>query len=251
MKVSIITVCLNSKNLIIKNLLSVNNQSYSNIEHIIIDGGSTDGTLEVIKNNKTKPGLIVSEKDNGIYNALNKGLKNISGDIVFFLAADDILANSDIISRVVNEFNDDTEIIYGNIEYIDHNKNLITKRKIVPGNYKKNLFLSGWHPAAPAIFYRKECFQKYGNFNESLEISSDFELLLRFMDVYEAKNKYINLTFTYMGIGGKSMILKNIIIGNLNILKAFKLHNKNIYSIIYLIRRLFPKLLNSLKNKIK
>ena len=141
LKISVITVCYNSENTILKTIKSENNQKYKNIEHIIIDGKSTDKTFEIAKNNKIKNGKIISEKDTGIYNALNKGLKFATGDVISYLNADDFYPNECILENVISCFDDDYKIVYGNVEYFNNKKNRLSGRKFIPGIYKKIVIL--------------------------------------------------------------------------------------------------------------
>ena len=249
LKISVITVCYNSENTILKTIKSVNNQKYKNIEHIIIDGKSTDKTFEIAKNNKIKNGKIISEKDTGIYNALNKGLKFATGDVISYLNADDFYPNECILENVISYFDNDYKIVYGNVEYFNNKKNRLSGRKFIPGIYKKNSYLNSWHPAWPAFFCLKECYDKYGTFNESLDVSADFEIMFRFQEINNLKSHYLNQTLAYMGDGGVSSKIKNIIIGNLNVIKAFKIHKKKIFILTFIIKRLLPKILNFIKIK--
>ena len=247
LKISIITVCYNAEKTILNTIVSVNQQNYPNIEHIIVDGASNDRTFEIIKKSKLRKGEIISESDKGSYNAMNKALNFVTGDIVTFLNADDVFANEDTISNVCKIFNLDFSIVYGNVEYFDNNKNKLTGRKFVPGPYIKNSFLKAWHPAFTAFFVRFDCFKKYGQFREDLKVSADFELMYRFQELNNLSSAYIDKTITYMGSGGTSAKFRNIIIGNMNIIKAFKIHDKKIFFPLYLTRRLLPKALKLLK----
>lgn len=247
LKISVITVCYNCEDTILKTIKSVNDQRYKNIEHIIIDGKSTDKTFDIAKNNKIKNGKIISEKDTGIYNAYNKGLKFVTGDVVSFLNADDFYPDNHILQNVIACFEKNYKIVYGNIEYFDNKKNQLSGRKFIPGIYKKDSYINSWHTPWPSFFCLKECYDKYGTFNESLNISADFELMFRFQEINNLKSYYLNQTLAYMGNGGVSSRIKNIIIGNLNVIKAFKIHKKKIFIFTFIIKRLLPKLLNLLK----
>ena len=248
LRFSIITVCYNAEQTIFRLLDSVNQQSYNNIEHIIIDGSSNDGTLEIIKENISRFGLLISESDKGIYNAMNKGLRYATGDVIAFLNADDFYYNNKVIEDVNSYFTKDIKIVYGNIKYYNNKKNKPSRRFFSPGEYKKNMYLQGWHAPHPAFFCHKSCFEKYGGFNENLEVSSDFELMFRFQEIYKASSIYLNQTITYMSNDGVSSKLSSIIKGNLNIIKAFKINNKKVFIPLYITKRLFPKIINYLSN---
>ena len=249
LKISVITVSFNSEDTILKTIKSVKNQKYSNLEHVIIDGKSTDKTFKIALENKINNGIILSEKDKGIYNAYNKGLKFITGDIVTFLNADDYYPNEDILQIVADCFKNDNKIVYGNIEYFNNKKNQLSGRKFIPGIYKENSYIDSWHPPWPAFFCLKECYDKYGGFNEQLNISADFELMFRFQEIKKLKSHYLDKTLAYMGDDGVSSKISNIFIGNLNVIKAFKIHKKKIFIPIYIFKRLTPKLVSFIKSR--
>ena len=243
LKFSIITVCHNAEDAILRTINSVKNQTYQNIEHIIIDGNSSDSTIKIITNNLNDSIKFFTEKDSGIYNAMNKGLYYATGDIVAFLNADDFYYNNDIVANVESHFIDNIKIVYGNIRYYNNDLKQPSKRTFIAGKYENNSYLRGWHAPHPAFFCKKNCFVKYGNFNEELDVSSDFELMFRFQEIHKQKSFYLNNILTYMGIGGASSKALNIIRGNINVIKAFKIHNKRVFVPIYLFRRLIPKIL--------
>lgn len=243
-KISIVTICFNAEQTIKKTFESINNQTYQNIEHIVIDGSSTDNTLQIINQNKLFPGKIISEKDSGTENAMNKGLKYASGDIIAFLHADDFFSNKYVVDKVMNLFKNNIQIVYGNIEYFDHNKNMLTGRKFISGEYKKNSYLKGWHAPNTALFISKYCYEKYGNYREDIKVSSDFELMFRFQELNKLPSNYLNETLTYMGANGISGRFKNIIIGNINIIKALLEHKQKFFIPLFLFRRIFPKILD-------
>ena len=246
LQISIITVCYNSEKTIEKTIQSVNNQTYDNIEHIIIDGKSADKTYDIIKKNKKKPGLIKSEKDRSTEEAMNKGIMYSSGKIIFILHSDDFLANTNIISEVMENFNKDIDIVFGNIEYYNHFKKKLTGRKWIPGEYIYGSYLRGWHAPHPAFFAKKECYEKYGNFREDIKVAPDFELMFRFQELENLKSSYLNKTITYMGVGGKSGNIKNILRGNYEVIKSLIDHNQNFFIPFFLYKRLIPKILNKI-----
>ena len=242
-KISIITVCHNAENTISKTIDSVNSQTFQNIEHIIIDGLSTDLTYKIAKNKKKLPGIILSEKDKSSQSAMNKALNYVTGDVVFFLHADDFLSNKNIINEVMDLFKDNIDIVYGNIEYYSHNKKKVTGRKFIPGEYTEGAYLKGWHAPHPAFFVKNNCYKKYGNFKEEINTSADFEIMFRFQELQNLKSIYLNKTITYMGVGGNSGNIKNILIGNYYVVKSLLLHKQKIFIPIYLFKRLFPKII--------
>ena len=225
MKVSIITGTYNSERYVKDCITSVYNQDYPEIEHIIIDGASTDNTVSVIENTPNRVTQIVSEPDKGIYDAMNKGIRLASGDIVGILNSDDFYDSDTIISMVVKAFREqEVDCIYGNLYYVKPEEPSVIVRKWVTGPYKEKYgFRWGWHPAHPSFFVKKELYEKYGDFGIDHKISADFELMLRFMERYKAKSAYLDYPMVRMRLGGESnkSIMSNII-GNKECYRAFK-----------------------------
>ncbi|MBI5099733.1 MAG: glycosyltransferase [Nitrospirae bacterium] len=229
MKVSIITSALNNCDTIEDSIQSVISQKYENVEYIIIDGGSSDGTVEIIKRYQDKITKWVSERDQGIYHALNKGLKMSKGDIVGFLHADDIYAHSMVIDLVVSRMmNCNTESCYGDLRYV-HKKDInktIRYWKSCP--YCEGLFNKGWMPPHPTFFARKKIYDKYGNFNTGFKIAADYELMLRFLEGNKITTHYIPDVLVKMRTGGKSnRSLKNMFIKSSEDYKAWKVNKLN------------------------
>lgn len=204
MKVSIITATYNSSNTIADTLDSIKNQSYSNIEHIIIDGASIDDTIEIIKN-QAPYCTIHSEKDQGIYDAMNKGIAIAKGDIIGILNSDDFYASNDIIEKVVQLFEkENCDAVYGDLIYVDGADLTKVKRHWKAGPYQKNHFLYGWMPPHPTFFVRRAVYEQYGGFNLNLFTAADYELMLRFLYRYGIKVAYLQEVMVKMRTGGAS-----------------------------------------------
>ncbi|NUM49605.1 MAG: glycosyltransferase [Flavobacteriales bacterium] len=204
-KVSIITVCYNSAETIEVSVKSVLSQKYNNIEYIIIDGYSTDTTKSIIEKYQSKITRFVSEKDAGIYFALNKGIELATGDIIGILHADDLYTSEYVISEVVETFaKSKADAVYANLQYVA--KGNINKiiRHWVSGPYKENSFLYGWMPPHPTFFVRKEIYNKYGVFDTHFTSAADYELMLRFMHKCKISVAYLNKVIVKMRMGGKS-----------------------------------------------
>ena len=168
MKISIITISFNANDTIEKTLNSIKSQSYSNIEHIIVDGGSIDGTIEIC-NSFSHISKIISEPDNGVYDAFNKGLKLATGDIIGFLNADDIFCNENSIQDIVDAFsNNETDIVYGNLDYVNKEGKVI--RNWISRPYEKGLVKKAWMPAHPTFYCKKEVYDHLGGYNDSLKL---------------------------------------------------------------------------------
>ncbi len=224
MKISIITVVYNDVNYIKETILSVLNQSYKNVEYLIIDGGSTDGTLKEINKYKKKIFKIISEKDNGIYDAMNKGIKLSTGDIIGFLNSGDLYFDSYVLGKVVREFKKrNVDSVYGDLVYVkEKNVNKII-RYWKAGNYEWGLFKKGWHPPHPAFFVRKDIYKKCGYFDLEFKISADFEIMLRFLEKCKISTSYIPEVLVKMRYGGVSNnSLLNILKANYECYRAWR-----------------------------
>ena len=205
MKVSIITVALNNAEYIESCIQSVINQDYENIEYIVIDGGSTDGTIEIIKRYEDKINLWISEPDKGIYDAMNKGIKLATGEIIGMLNSDDFYANDDVISTVVKEFQDkNVDSVFADLVFVKRDDPLRIIRYYKSSNFSPKKFAYGWMPAHTTFFARREVYEKYGAFKLNYKIAADYELLLRFLGKYRISYSYIPKVFIKMRTGGAS-----------------------------------------------
>lgn len=228
MKISIITTTFNSSSFIKDCLKSVKDQNYNNIEHIIIDGASTDGTLSILESKRKQLAVLVSEPDKGIYDAMNKGIKIATGDIIGFLNSDDFYATKEVISTVATVFKDDPslEACYADLIYtdqIDTSRNIRywKSSKFIPG-----LFSKGWCPPHPTFFCRSSVYERFGSFNLKYHIASDIELMMRFLEVNTININYIPEIWVKMRLGGLSnKSFKNIIKLNKEILNALNSHD--------------------------
>lgn len=202
MKISIITISFNAKATIEKTLQSVANQTYKNIEHIIVDGGSKDNTLEIC-NLFPHVSKIISEPDKGVYDAFNKGLKLANGNVVGFLNADDVFFNENTVQEIVNAFNENkTDIVYGNLDYVTEKGKVV--RSWISKPYEKGLVKKAWMPAHPTFYCKKEVYDRLGGYNDSFKIGGDFELCLRFLEVHKVSSVYLNKKLIKMLVGGIS-----------------------------------------------
>ena len=221
MKVSIITTSFNSQKTILDTINSVNNQTYSNIEHIFVDGKSSDKTVEIIKNNSKRKKTLISEKDFGIYDAMNKGIINSSGDIIAILNSDDIYCDENSIKKVVDFFKKNKcEIAYSNMYIMCADLKKIL-RNVKSKNYSAGLFKRGWHPPHTSLFIKKTIYDEYGLFNTKYKIASDFDLMFRFIHLNKLKPKFIDNYLVMQRHGGESTkSFKNRLKGNFEILRS-------------------------------
>ena len=244
MKVSIITVCYNSEKYIKTAIDSVLNQDYKNIEYIIVDGDSSDNTKDIIKSYGNKISKFISEPDKGIYDAMNKGIKLATGDVIGTLNSDDLYVDNKVVSKIVSEFNkSDAQILYGNLFYVKKDNTNSIVRNWKTGKYRPDSFKKGWHPAHPTFFVKNDVYKKFGFFNLNYHLAADFELMLRFLEKHKIKSIYLNETIVKMRLGGATnKNFKNIFYQNIECYKAFKNNNLSV-SILYPVYRLVPKLM--------
>ena len=237
-KISIITVVWNNKETIKDAIDSILSQTYQDIEYIIIDGASTDGTIEIIKSYGDKITKFISEKDKGLYDAMNKGISLATGEVVGILNSDDFYNSNDIIQTVVDEFESkEIDCLYGDLEYVDGIDTSKVIRYWKSKSYVDGLFEKGWHPAHPTFFIKKEFYDKYGTFNLDFKIAADYEIMLRFLLKHKLKPSYINKTFVKMRIGGASNnSISSIIKANLESYKAWKINGLYINPLMFLLK---------------
>ena len=227
MKVSILTVVYNGAATIRHSIESVLGQDYPDIEYIIVDGNSKDGTQDIVRSYGDKIARFLSEPDAGIYDAMNKGIQLATGDVIGILNADDFYAYPSVVSEVAEVLaSSNADASYGDLEYIDANDATVVRRKWVSGAYKVGAFLNGWMPPHPTFFVRKEVYNTHGHFRLDLGSAADYELMLRFVHRENIKLVYLPKVLVKMRAGGVSnSTLKNRIAANQNDRLAWKINN--------------------------
>ena len=203
MKISIITITYNSAKTVQRALESVQSQTYKDIEHVIVDGASTDGTKELIETYAKQHTNVrwISEKDKGIYDALNKGIKLATGDIIGFLHSDDMLYSADSIGQIAAAFEDkNVDVVYGDLQYCSGGK---VVRRWKSNDFNPRALKYGWMPPHPTVYVRREVYQQVGEYDEWFRISADYDMMLR---IFTAgyKSKYIPEVLVSMETGGAS-----------------------------------------------
>ena len=217
MKISIITVTYNSATTVRDTLESVNNQDYEDIEHILVDGASTDTTVEIIKSFPHVKKW-VSEKDNGLYDAINKGIQMANGDVIGILNSDDFFPRKNIVSKIAHAFSENkVEAVYGDIAFVrpenlDKVIRLYSSKKFTPRR-----FAYGYMPAHPSFYVKRECYTTFGSYKFDYKIAADYELLMRFIYKNKITHAYIPEVLVYMRTGGVS---------NKNILSRYTLNKE-------------------------
>jgi glycosyltransferase involved in cell wall biosynthesis len=205
MKVSIITITFNSAQTIADCIVSVNRQSYPFIEHIIVDGNSKDRTLEIINLTPNRVKRIISEPDKGIYDAMNKGIKVTTGEIVGILNSDDFFTSTDVIDRIVSAFTkNNVDAVYGDVCFVKSKNLNKVVRYYSSAWFDPSLFRFGFMPAHPSFYVRRKCYEEFGLYRIDYKIAADYELLIRYLNVHKLKTLYLNFCVVTMRLGGKS-----------------------------------------------
>jgi glycosyltransferase len=204
LKISVITATYNSAATVRDTLTSVRQQDYTDVEHIIVDGRSSDGTLEIVAN-FPHIARIVSEKDNGIYDAMNKGIRMATGEVIGILNSDDIYIDCSVLSAVAKAFADPAVMtVYADLQYVYPDNLDRVKRTWITGPFRKNSFYYGWMPPHPTFFVRKEVYGRIGLFNTDLRTAADYELMLRILVKHGVPTFYIPRVIVKMRAGGMS-----------------------------------------------
>ena len=205
MKISLITVVYNGERFLESCIDSVIAQDYADLEYILIDGASTDKSLEIANKYRDKIDVLLSEKDKGMYDALNKGIALAKGEIIGILNADDMLATNDVISTIAKTFSSSqTDGVYGDLNYIDPNNTNKIIRKWKGKPYSLGGIKRGWMPAHPTLYLKRSLFVKYGNYSLNFGTAADYELMLRFLFKHKIKAIYLNKLIVKMRTGGMS-----------------------------------------------
>ncbi len=225
-KLSIITVSYNSAHTIRDTIESVLAQDHPDIEYIIIDGGSTDGTVDIIGEYGSQIDIFFSEGDSGIYDGMNKGLHEATGDVVAFLNSDDFYPCHNIASAVMSEFQDpNVDACYGDLRYVSRMRPERAVRCWRSREFESGLFGKGWCPPHPTFFVRRLIYERYGVFDLSLRLAADVELMIRFLEVKGITARYIPRELVHMRVGGATNeSLGNIFRQNGEVWRALEHH---------------------------
>jgi glycosyltransferase involved in cell wall biosynthesis len=225
-KISIITVVWNNAKTIKDAINSVLSQTYKNIEYIIIDDASTDGTVEIIQSYGSKITKFVSEKDDGLYDAMNKGISLATGDVIGILNSDDFYADKFVLEKVVKEFKEkNVDSVYADLVFVKSDNPTKIVRYYDSSYFTPEKFAYGWMPAHPTFFVKKWVYDKYGMFRTDLKIGADFDLLARFLYTHEISYSYMNEVLVKMRVGGASTSFNSIWINTLEQLQVCQDNN--------------------------
>ncbi len=205
MKISIVTVCYNSAKTIADTLKSVSSQTHSDIEHIVIDGGSKDDTLALVREWARPGAIMISEPDHGIYDAMNKGVAIATGDVVVFLNADDFYKDTNVLAKVSFVMqSEQLDALYGDVEFFRADQQDIVVRRYNSGRFTADRLGWGWMPAHPALFVRRDLFERYGLFRTDYRIAGDFEFVARVFKQPELRHRHMSESLVCMQMGGAS-----------------------------------------------
>jgi glycosyltransferase involved in cell wall biosynthesis len=240
--ITVITVAYNSAATIGETLGSVANQTYSDVEHLVIDGASADQTVEVAKAYAPIFTRIISEPDAGIYDAMNKGFRLASGEIIGFLNADDMFADSTVLSRISAAFEDPgVEACFSDLLYVTKDNQSVVRywksRPFVPGR-----FACGWSPAHPTFYIRRSALERLGGFDLSYRLAADTELMMRYLEKDRVRSVYIPKVQVRMRVGGATnRSLRNIFRQNQEIFRALKKNDVPYSSIFFVLHKLVSR----------
>lgn len=228
LKVSIITVVYNNVETLRETIESMLSQDYADVEYIIVDGASTDGTVELVKSYGSRIQQFVSEPDRGLYDAINKGVKLASGEVIGLLHSDDLFCNKQSVSKIARAFqeNPTADSVYADLFYVDKDDTRRVVRNWVSGDYKRKRFIFGWMPPHPTFYVKRAVYEQHGLYDTDFKSAADYELMLRFLYKHEITTHYIHDTLVKMRVGGESnRSLKNRIRANKEDFWAWKKNN--------------------------
>lgn len=252
MKISVITVCYNSALTIKDTLQSVALQCCKNYEHLIIDGGSKDGTLEIIHAWKGHPVRLISETDEGIYDAMNKGIRLGTGEVIGFLNSDDVYADSTVLAKIASAFQDESvEACFGDLVYVSQdNCKVLRFWKSKP--FVKGSFAKGWCPAHPTFYVRKSTIERLGRFDRSFKLAADVEFMMRYLEHGKIGTSYISEVLVRMRVGGvTNQRWENIVQQNREIFDALQKNGMRFSKIVFLVRKLSNRIGQLIAGRLK
>ena len=244
MKISIITVCYNSVTTITDALSSVSDQLCDDIEHIVVDGGSSDGTIDLVKQYGKRVSKMVTGPDGGIYDAMNKGLALATGDYVAYLNSDDFYSGNTVIQQVAKAIHEtNADAIYGDLSYVKRNDPKTRVRYWKSQVFLPGSFVRGFAPPHPTFFLKRKLLDELGGFDLSYSLAADFDLMFRALEIKKYTSAYVPLELTRMRTGGATNIsLKNIIRQNQEILRCLRSHGANVSTAGFVARKLLSRI---------
>jgi glycosyltransferase involved in cell wall biosynthesis len=244
MKISIITVCYNSAATITDALRSVSDQSYDDIEHIVIDGGSSDGTVDLVERYGKRVSKLVTGPDGGIYDAMNKGIALATGEYVAYLNSDDFYSGNTVIQRVVAAIQETaSDVIFGDLSYVQKENSKQRVRYWKSQRFESGSLVRGFAPPHPTFFMKRKLLNELGGFDLSYSLAADFDLMFRALEIKKYTSTYVPLELTRMRTGGATNIsLKNIIRQNQEILRCLRAHGSSVSTTGFIARKILSRI---------
>ena len=227
MKISVITVCFNSAQTIESTLRSVANQADAEVEHIVVDGASTDNTATILQSHLHQLARVISEPDRGIYDAMNKGVRVATGDVIGFLNADDVYAHQNVLATVAEIMErEHLDAVFGDVEFFRSGSRIRTFRRYSSARFRPDRIAWGWMPAHPALFIRREVFHRVGLFRTDYRIAGDFEFVARAFGKNTLRYRHLPQVLVRMRTGGISTSgWRNTLLLNREVLRACRENN--------------------------
>jgi glycosyltransferase involved in cell wall biosynthesis len=241
LKISIITVCFNSEETIRDTIESVLQQTYQHIEHVIVDGGSVDGTMNIVSEYQGRLGQVISESDKGLYDAMNKGIRMATGDVIGILNSDDFYESSDVIQSIANAFNHNStlDLVYGDVVFVQPPDLKTVTRFYRAGHFRPWKLRFGWMPPHPATFVRKTVYERYGEYRLDMKISADYEMFVRWLIKGKLKYLWVDKVIVRMRAGGVSTGgFKSSVLLNKEIVRACR--ENGLYTNLFLVLTKIP-----------
>ena len=205
LKISVITAVRNRVATVGEALDSVHSQSWPDVEHVVIDGVSTDGTLELLETRRSEIAVLLSERDSGIYDALNKGLKLAKGDVIGLMHSDDVYADEHVLADIAAVFADpEIDAVYGDLDYVAQNDTSRVIRRWRSGEYSRVRLADGWMPPHPTLYLRRHVIEHWGGFDETFRIAADYDVILRYFGKGRIRPAYVPRVLVKMRVGGES-----------------------------------------------
>ena len=243
LKISLVTATFNSAATVQDTLRSVNTQTHPDVEHIVVDGGSTDSTMAIVRAEGLRVTTALSEPDRGIYDAMNKGIALAGGEVIGFLNADDEYAHAGVLSRVAAQFADPAvEACYADLVYVDPRDLRRVVRYWRSRPYEAGLFERGWMPAHPTFYVRRRVYERYGGFDLAYRLQADFELTLRFLAAHRVRSVYVPEIWVRMRTGGATnRSVGNVLRGNAEAWRAARRHGLRVGP-LFVVRKVLSRL---------
>ena len=242
-KISVITAVINAVATIEDTILSVASQAHSDVEHIVVDGASIDGTLEIINRHREKLTKVITEPDRGIYDAMNKGLSLASGEVIGFLNSDDFYEHVHVLEKVAGVMEDpEVDACYADLVYVDPRDMARVVRYWQSKPYENGLCRKGWLPAHPTFFVRRRVFEQFGGFDLEFPRQADFELALRFLDIHKIRTEYVPEVWVRMRMGGLSnRSVLGVVKGNVEAYRACRKNGLKVTP-LFLLRKVLSRI---------